>query len=94
MFGRRDTSKTATRDPGVGFLYDTPHDEIVQEFLERAQRRAEELESGESFEIALVEGWPVDVDYMEIVSPVMMRAHEFGLMPGYCFDGTFQFIKP
>jgi len=93
MFGHRSTS-TAVYKPGALFSSNTPHNDIVEGFLQRAQTKAEEVRSGESFEIALVDGWPLDVEYMEIVGPIMDRADEYGLIAGPCIDGIFEFTRP
>lgn len=73
---------------------DSPHDDIISGILERAKKEAEEHAPGEEFGVEMnPEEMLEDVNPMEIVGPVMMRAHEYGLMAGPFFDATFHFTK-
>jgi hypothetical protein len=69
-----------------------PYESTIVTFLERAQEKAKDLESGARFQITL-EDPPVDVWFAEITGPIMMRAFDYGLVPGASVNLTFEFTK-
>ena len=70
---------------------DTDHESTIKNLLEEAQNKAMSLETGATFTIQVA--IPTTIHYMEIVGPIMMRAGGYGLLPGACFNGQFEFTK-
>ena len=72
----------------------TDHEEVITAILERAREKAKELESGSTFTVDLEESEMDAAPHpMIILGPIMMRADDYGLMPGMSIGGSIEFTK-
>jgi len=90
-FGR----KHRKTEPGdIIPIYDTDFEGTIKLILEKARSRAQGRPSGTEIVLdarELLVGRSLDP--MEVLGPVMFRAHQYGLLPGVYVNGKFHFEK-
>lgn len=107
-FGRKKKSQTATADTFVkatgGSWNDIPdvvtgdggeHADYVGEILRKVSEYAiqEGVAVGEEFAYTLTEIPHGITSPHEVIFPLMMRAHEYGLRAGFMHDETAHFVR-